>query len=134
MKLVLKIFCILAAIYCFYFPMTYFNSDNDKKEVRISHILIDSEDKANEIRQNIIDKKYTFGNAAKEFSQCPSAKINGDLGFNGKDTIADEMKNIVFKQKKHIISDPIQTEHGWHIVKVTDIKHFSDKESFGKRY
>lgn len=134
MKLVLKIFCIITAIYCFYFPFTYFKSIQDKKEVKLSHILVDSEDKAKEIRQNIIDKKYKFADAAKEHSLCPSAKQNGDIGYNPYNKLLKEIADFAFNHPKFVLSNPIKTKEGWHIVRIYDIKYFSDKENFVRRY
>lgn len=134
MKRILEIFCILAALYCLYFPFSYFHSDNDKKEVRLSHILVDTEEKANEIKQDIINKKYNFGDAAKEYSQCPSAEQKGDIGYNGRNDLLKEISDAAFKQKKLVMSEPIKTQEGWHIVRVSDIKYFSDKDNFVRRY
>ncbi|MBQ4123000.1 peptidyl-prolyl cis-trans isomerase [bacterium] len=134
MRKLLELFCILAAIYCFYFPFTYFNSDSDKKEVKITHILVETEDRAKELKQEILDKKYLFGDAAKQFSKCPSAEQRGDIGYNGRDDILKEISDIAFSSKKHVISEPIKTSEGWHLVKVNDIKYFSDKENFVRRY
>lgn len=134
MKLLLKIFCIIAAIYCFYFPFSYFNSSQDKKEIRLSHILVDTEEKANEIKQAIIDKKYTFGDAAQKYSKCPSADKRGDIGYNSKKHLLKEISDTAFKQQKFVISEPVKTKEGWHIIRISDIKYFSDKENFVRRY
>lgn len=134
MKLLLIIVCWLTAVFCFYFPFSYFHASQDRKEVKVSHILVDSEDKAKEIKQNILDKKITFEQAALEQSKCPSAKFKGDIGYNMRGRLDKKFENIAFKLKKHQISEPVNSENGWHILKVTDIKYFSDKDAFIRRY
>lgn len=134
MKKLLEIFCILAALYCVYFPFSYFHSETDKKEVRLSHILVDTEEKAKDIKQNILDKKYNFGDAAKKYSKCPSSEQRGDIGYNGRKDILPEIADAAFKQNRLVMSEPIKTKEGWHIVRVSDIKYFSDKENFVRRY
>ncbi|MGM9994067.1 MAG: peptidylprolyl isomerase [Candidatus Avigastranaerophilus sp.] len=134
MRLLLQIFCILAAVYCFYFPFTYFHSGADKKEVKLSHILVETKEQAQEIKQNILDKKYLFGDAAQKYSQCPSAKNKGDIGYNSREDLIKEISDAAFTQKRLIISDPIKTQEGWHLVRVIDVKYFSDKDNFVRRY
>lgn len=134
MKLILNIFCWILVAFCIYFPFTYFNSEMNKKELRISHILVDSEQKALEIRKDIIDKKKSFENAAKEYSLCESKENKGDIGYNIRGQLFEELEKAALKSDRNKVSEPIQTEAGWHLIKVTDIKYFSDKENFGKRY
>lgn len=130
MKLVLNIICCILTLFCFYFPFAYNNSSMNKKEVRISQILVDSEQKAQEIRQNIIDNKITFEHAAFMYSVDSSAKNKGDIGYSMKDLLHDEFKDIAFKLNKGQVSGIIKSDDGWHIIKITDLKKFSDKDSF----
>lgn len=134
MKLLLSIFCWIMAAFCIYFPFAYYNSDMDKKEFKISHILVDSEDKAIEIRKDILDKKETFEKAANEYSLCYSKDNKGDIGYNTRGMLSKDLEDAVFKLEKYKISDPVKAEDGWHLIKVTDIKYFSDNENFAKRY
>ncbi len=130
MKLILNIFCWILVVFCFYFPFSYYDSEMNKKEVKISHILVDSEQKAQEIRQNIIDKKITFEHAAFMYSIDPSAKDKGNIGYVMKDLLRDEFKEIAFKLNKGQVSEVIKSDDGWHIIKITNIRKFSDKNSF----
>ncbi len=52
-------------------------------EVRASHILVEDESKANELKKEI-DGGYDFAKVAKKNSKCPSGQSGGDLGFFGK--------------------------------------------------
>lgn len=135
MKLLLKILCCILLVYSLYFPIKYFHSDADKKEIKISHILVDSKDKIVEIQQEILEKKILFGEAAKKYSTCDSAKQEGDLGYNVRNgVLLKEFEDAAFNLPAYKVSEPVQTKEGWHLIKVTDIKYFSDRENFAKEY
>ena len=102
--------------------------------VKASHILflVSKEDS-----QEIVDKKLEaaktaeararkgedFGALAKELSEEPGAKESGgDLGFFPKDRMVPEFSEVAFSQKVGDISDPVRTQFGWHVIKVTDKK------------
>lgn len=130
---------------------------------KISHILIKfdatkdkPEDNAKakqtieEIRKQIIDKKKTFAELAKEKSQdkqtgqdgkeAGSAVNGGDLGWysisgdqltiqtqDGQTAgLVPEFNDAAMKLDKGAISEPVQTKFGWHIITITDIKLRSD--------
>ncbi len=134
MKIVLKILCILTALYCIYFPFSYFNGAQDKKEVKASHILVETEQEAIDLKKQIEEGKISFEDVAKNHSLCPSSEYGGDLGFNEKGRLDKDFEKVMFSLKKRIISDPIKTKAGWHLAKVYEIKYFSDKENFSLRY
>ena len=52
--------------------------------VHAKHILVDDEDKCQEILEKIIGEETTFEDAAKEFSTCPSKEKGGGLGAFGR--------------------------------------------------
>jgi peptidyl-prolyl cis-trans isomerase C len=91
----------------------------EDKEVRARHILVETEDEAKAILEDI--KKGTdFGELAKQKSKDPSKTDGGDLGYFGKDQMVPEFAEVAFKLDKGKISDPVKTEFGWHIIKVED--------------
>lgn len=102
--------------------------------VRASHILIDtrlmeSPEELSKAKQKIYDIKEKldggadFGVLAKQFSGCPSAEKGGDIGFfPRKGAVVEAFAETAFKLKPGDVSDPIKTEFGWHIIKVTDRK------------
>ncbi len=68
-------------------------------------------------------KGEDFTTLAKELSEEPGAKESGgDLGFFPKDRMVPEFAEVAFAQKVGDISDPVRTQFGWHIIRVTDKK------------
>jgi peptidyl-prolyl cis-trans isomerase C len=53
------------------------------QQARASHILVKTEDQANQIMKRIADGEE-FDKVARRFSSCPSGKNGGDLGWFGK--------------------------------------------------
>ena len=68
-------------------------------------------------------KGEDFNKLAKELSEEPDAKESGgDLGFFSKDRMVPEFADAAFKQKPGEISEPVKTQFGWHVIKVTEKK------------
>ena len=64
-----------------------------------------------------------FTALAKELSEEPGAKESGgDLGFFSKDRMVPEFATVAFAQKVGDVGEPVKTQFGWHIIKVTDKK------------
>lgn len=91
-------------------------------EVRASHILVDNEEHAKQIKLSIERDEKTFEEAAKEESDCPSKKKGGDLGFFGRGKMAKPFEKKAFSMEEGKISDPVETQFGWHLIKKTDEK------------
>lgn len=86
--------------------------------VDASHILVDTEEKANEILASIKEGKVTFEDAAKEHSSCPSKEKGGNLGEFGKGQMVPEFDNAVFAMEVGEITGPVQTQFGYHLIKL----------------
>lgn len=86
--------------------------------VSASHILVDSEDKANEILKDITDGKISFEDAAKEHSSCPSSQYGGSLGEFGRGQMVPEFDSAVFSMKEGEITGPVKTQFGYHLIKL----------------
>ena len=68
-------------------------------------------------------KGEDFTALAKELSEEPGAKESGgDLGFFPKDRMVPEFAEVAFSEKVGEISDPVRTQFGWHVIKVTEKK------------
>ncbi|MEZ6174857.1 MAG: peptidylprolyl isomerase [Candidatus Scalinduaceae bacterium] len=113
----------------------FFDSNQDLfngEEVRASHLLIDtrnlkSEEEIDKARQKIeklkkeIDNGADFAVLAKKNSDCPSSEKGGDLGFfEKKGTMVEPFANAAFLLKTGEVSDPVKTQYGFHLIKVTD--------------
>jgi peptidyl-prolyl cis-trans isomerase C len=91
----------------------------DEKEVRARHILVETEEEAKTILQEI-KKGADFAELAKQKSKDPSKVDGGDLGFFGRDQMVEEFTEAAFKLDKGQVSDPVKSEFGWHVIKVED--------------
>lgn len=134
MKVVLNILCWVLVAVCCYFPFAYNHSDMDRMEVRSSHILVDTQEEALNIKKEIVEKKASFEEMAEKYSKCDSKKDKGDIGYTLRGRVVPEYDKVAYTAKINEINDPVKSEHGWHLIKVTEIKHFSDKENFSRRY
>jgi peptidyl-prolyl cis-trans isomerase C len=88
-------------------------------EVRASHILVKIEAEA----CNILDQIKTgsdFAELAKAHSECPSKRKGGDLGYFSKGQMVKEFEEAAFGMQRGQVSEPVQTQFGYHIIKVTD--------------
>ena len=89
-------------------------------EVAARHILVDSEEKAKELRATIVGGA-DFAEVAKENSTDPGSKEQGGLlGYFTKGQMVPEFDAAVFKMLKGQVSEPIKTNFGWHIIKLED--------------
>ncbi len=99
------------------------------ESVSAMHILVDSEEQANEIRNQIINEEKSFEDAAKEYSSCPSKEAGGDLGSFGRGMMVPEFENVAFDIDLDLVSEPVQTQFGYHLIKVYDRKN-AELQSF----
>lgn len=83
-----------------------------------SHILVDTEEKAAEIAEQIKNGEISFEDAAKKFSSCPSKQNGGSLGEFGHGQMVPEFESACEALEEGEISAPVQTQFGWHIIKL----------------
>ena len=91
-------------------------------QVAAKHILVSTEEKADELFNKIQNNETTFEDAAREFSNCPSKSNGGDLGFFGRNMMVKEFENAAFALNVGEVSKPVKTQFGWHLIKVYDKK------------
>ena len=89
------------------------------KQVRAAHILVKGEDKAKEILAKV-NAGESFGDLAKRFSDCPSGKKGGDLGWFGRGQMVREFEEAAFNGQKGVTVGPVKTRFGWHLIKILD--------------
>ena len=82
------------------------------------HILVSSEDKCNELKQQIADGA-DFAEVAKQHSTCPSGKSGGELGEFGPGMMVKEFDEVCFNEEVGVVHGPVKTQFGYHLVEVT---------------
>jgi len=90
----------------------------------VRHILFteDQKEKAEDVKQQL-ENDGDFAELAKENSQDPGSAANGgDLGCLGKGETVPEFEQAAFGAEQGEIVGPIQTDFGYHILQVTDVK------------
>jgi peptidyl-prolyl cis-trans isomerase C len=116
---------------------TFYSQNPDKfnrgESVRASHILIGVDatataeekkkaaEKAEKLRKELAGGA-DFATLAKGNSTCPSSQQGGDLGFFGKGQMVPPFEKSVFALKPGEISDVVETQFGYHIIKLTERK------------
>jgi peptidyl-prolyl cis-trans isomerase C len=90
-----------------------------QEEVRARHILVEGEDEAKAILEQL-KGGADFATLAKEKSKDPGAAEGGDLGYFTKDQMVPEFADVAFKMYPGQLSNPVKTQFGWHVIKVED--------------
>ncbi len=118
---------------------TYFEQNTARlagqEERRASHVLIASpktapateraqaKAKAEELLAQILKAPESFADVAKKNSQDPGSAVNGgDLDFFAKGSMVKPFEDSAFSMKKGDISPVVETDFGYHIIRLTDIK------------
>jgi parvulin-like peptidyl-prolyl isomerase len=107
----------------------------DRVLVRCSHIVLRLPANASEpdkaqaraklqaVRADIAANKLDFAEAAKKYSQCPTAEKGGDLGYIPRKSVTDDVfAKTAFAMQPGQVSDVVQTDYGLHLIKVTERK------------
>jgi peptidyl-prolyl cis-trans isomerase C len=90
-------------------------------EFNASHILVETEDEAIEIK-TMIDDGADFAETAVEKSTGPSGPSGGDLGWFGLGMMVPAFEEAVLTLDAGEVSPPVQTQFGWHIVKLNETR------------
>jgi peptidyl-prolyl cis-trans isomerase C len=97
-----------------------------KGRVRASHILVkaEGEDKSSALEtiQSLKDQSIEddFAALAKSHSACPSSTGGGDLGWFRKGDMVKSFEEAAFSQELGVVGDPVETQFGYHLIKVTE--------------
>lgn len=112
-----------------------FINNFDDREFKASHILLKTKTQAQKIIAKL-EENDNFSTLAKESSMDESSKDNGgDLGWFEKRDMLEIIYDEVSKLKKgEFTKSPIQTQFGWHVIKLNDtreapIPSFEDKKT-----
>lgn len=98
-----------------------FASAEPATEYSAAHILVDTEEKAKEVKAQL-DGGADFGTLAEQSSTGPSGPNKGDLGWFSADQMVKPFADAVAAMEKGQVSDPVQTEFGWHVIKLNDTR------------
>lgn len=100
---------------------TYANAP-EAKEYHAQHILVDSEEKAKELKAQI-DGGADFGELAKANSTDKGSAVNGgDLGWFGLGMMVKPFEDAVVALEPNAVSEPVQSDFGWHIIKLNETR------------
>jgi peptidyl-prolyl cis-trans isomerase C len=102
------------------------------EQVRASHILVSPDPnaepneakaaagaKAEDLLRQIKQGGADFATLAKTSSSCPSSARGGDLGFFGRGKMVPAFEKAAFELKEGQVSDIVETQFGYHIIRVT---------------
>lgn len=88
-------------------------------EVRVRHILVATEEEAHDIIERL-GRGADFAELAKEKSTAPSKIQGGDLGYFTAGQAPKEFSDVAFALEKGGVSEPVETEQGWNVIKLED--------------
>ncbi len=90
-----------------------------EEELRARHILLDNREAADAIVADL-ENGADFAALAKERSKGPSGPSGGDLGYFSKQSMVPAFSDAAFKLAAGETSPPVQTQFGWHVIRVED--------------
>ena len=94
--------------------------ETSREEIKASHILMDTESEAIDVI-NMLNDGDDFEELAKNKSTGPSGPSGGDLGWFKRGQMVPPFEKAAFSLNKNEISQrPVQTQFGWHVIKIFD--------------
>ncbi|TDQ35391.1 peptidylprolyl isomerase [Aureibacillus halotolerans] len=95
--------------------------DRLQTQVKASHILVEDEATAKEVVEKL-NAGESFEDLAAEYSKDSSAQNGGDVGYFGPGQMVQPFEDAAYSLEVGAVSDPVQSDFGFHIIKVTDKK------------
>ena len=99
-----------------------------EKEFRVSQILLNTREDAEKVKSEI--GKYSFTYLARKYSVDKHSGYGGDLGFLAKGNMIPGFEEALFSMKTGDVSDIIESEFGYHILRLTAVRDARMKVSF----
>ena len=94
--------------------------ETSREEIKASHILMDTESEAVDVI-NMLNDGDDFAELAKNKSTGPSGPSGGDLGWFKRGQMVPPFEKAAFSLNKNEITQrPVQTQFGWHVIKIFD--------------
>ncbi|MCQ0091508.1 peptidylprolyl isomerase [Roseovarius sp. M141] len=103
-----------------YFDDNYTNGE-DVTEFKAAHILVEAEEDA----QKLVDEARggaSFADLAKEHSTGPSGPSGGELGWFSEGMMVEPFQEAVAQMEPGSISDPVESQFGWHVIKLEETR------------
>lgn len=98
-----------------------FADASPEAEYNASHILVASEEEALAVQARA-DAGEDFAALARELSTGPSGPNGGELGWFGAGMMVSEFETAVMNMDVGTVSAPVQTQFGWHVIKLNDMR------------
>lgn len=102
------------------YEQTYAGAEPEM-EFDASHILVETEEDANAL-VTALEDGADFAELAKEKSTGPSGPRGGALGWFGKGMMVPEFEQAVVAMEVGAVSAPVQTQFGWHVIKLNNTR------------
>jgi parvulin-like peptidyl-prolyl isomerase len=86
--------------------------------ITANHILVSDQEKASSLKQALVEGA-DFGSLARQHSSCPSSQVGGNLGPFDRGMMVPPFEAAAFALNVGEISEPVQTQFGWHLIQRT---------------
>tara|TARA_R110002049_G_scaffold44333_6_gene130251 strand:+ start:111879 stop:112727 length:849 start_codon:yes stop_codon:yes gene_type:complete len=96
-------------------------SAEPEQEFNAAHILVETEEEAKAIKEEV-EGGADFAEVAREKSTGPSGPSGGSLGWFGKGMMVPAFEAAVTGMEPGAISDPVETQFGWHVIKLNEVR------------
>ena len=97
------------------------NLFKSKYTFKAKHILVESEEKASELKK-LCENGEEFEELAKSHSMCPSKEVGGDLGEFTQGQMVLEFENACIDAEVGKVTNPVKTQFGYHLIKLEEKK------------
>ncbi len=91
------------------------------KEYNAAHILVETEEEAKAIKQEI-EEGADFATVAREKSTGPSGPAGGSLGWFGAGDMVPSFEAAVAEMDDGAVSEPVKTQFGWHVIMLNETR------------
>jgi peptidyl-prolyl cis-trans isomerase C len=101
-----------------------YSSQEAGDEYNASHILVETEEEAAAIKVEL-DNGADFAEMARKKSTGPSGPGGGSLGWFGAGMMVPTFEAAVVDMELGAVSDPVETQFGWHVIKLNETRKIS---------
>lgn len=101
-----------------------FNQGEPRTEYHAAHILVRTEEERDQVVAALAEGRE-FGEVAGEFSIDGSSRQGGDLGWFAAGVMIPDFQAAVEALEPGQVSDPVQTQFGWHVIKLEETRDAS---------